>query len=75
MSLLHNDEPSVVNPKIEGWTYMANAPRRWHYFRGGRALCGRWMMLKHPSEGYEVDNDDSPDNCAECKRRRAKETK
>jgi len=58
----------------EGWGWLINS-RKWHYFVGGRSLCGRWLApwLKELEQG----NDNSPDNCAECKRRlkRRKATK
>jgi hypothetical protein len=53
----------------EGWTWLHNS-RKWHYFKGGRAVCGGFMLLAHPSEGYQTGNDNSPDNCAACKRKR-----
>ncbi len=50
----------------DGWWWPANA-RKAHYMIAGRSLCGEWGCLgnAHPEQG----NDDSPDNCAECKRR------
>lgn len=62
----------TVDPKVEGWTW-THGGKKWHYYRQGRALCRRQMLLIHPSEGYELGVDDSPDNCAECARRLAKE--
>ncbi len=58
----------TVNSKIEGWTWLSNA-RKWHYFREGRSLCGQQMLLRHPSEGYELGNNDSSSNCAGCRRK------
>ncbi len=55
----------------EGWTWLYNS-KKWHYFRNGKSLCSKWELLRHPSDGYSTDAD-SPDNCAECARRRAKE--
>ena len=57
--------------KNEGWAHPSNS-KKWHYFRGMQSLCRKWGVLMHPSEGYSGDMD-SPDNCAECARRRAKE--
>jgi hypothetical protein len=31
------------------------------------------MMLVHPSEGYELGNTDSKDNCAACRRKKQAE--
>lgn len=56
----------------EGWTWLRNS-RKWHYFRAGKSLCKRYMLLKHPSEGYESGNNGSTDNCASCKREILKE--
>lgn len=58
---------------LEGWTWLHNS-RKWHYFRDNRSLCGKYMLLKRPSEGYEGDVE-SLDNCAVCARKRAKERK
>lgn len=52
----------------EGWTW-THGSRRWHYYRGLRSLCGKMMLLCHPSDGYETGNDHSPDNCAACRKK------
>jgi hypothetical protein len=49
----------------EGWVWFFNS-RKAHYIKEHRALCGRWLYL---GSGYEQGKDDSPDNCAECKRK------
>lgn len=67
--LIKEQEPEQEPPKKEdreGWKWLTNATR-WHYFRGGRSLCGRWMTLT--SSGMEKGNDRSPDNCRSCARR------
>ena len=52
-----------------GWHKLLNA-RKWHYFGSdGRALCGNWLVLGRPFG--EQGNDDSPDNCAACRRKLA----
>jgi hypothetical protein len=53
----------------EGWTYLFGAPK-WHYFRDGRSLCGRWMCL---GSDFEAGNDTSPDNCTTCTKKRMRE--
>jgi len=53
----------------EGWTYLYNSPK-WHYFRDGRSLCGKWMTFSKELERREID---SPDNCVACKKKRDKE--
>lgn len=55
---------------IEGWTWLQNS-RKWHYFRDTRSLCGKWSYLG--LDNFEKEGDDSPDNCAECRRKRKKE--
>lgn len=53
--------------KNEGWTWLLNASK-WHYFRNGRSLCGKWML---PGGGsFPAAADDSDHNCAACKRKR-----
>lgn len=48
----------------EGWGW-PTASRKAHYFVNATSLCGRWGIFR--GELYQ-GNDDSPDNCAECKR-------
>lgn len=49
----------------EGWSRPADA-RKWHYFRDGRSLCGRWGMRR--SRHLEPDDEPSADDCAACRR-------
>jgi hypothetical protein len=53
----------------EGWGYLQNVgSNKWHYFKDdGRSLCGRFMNL---SSRLEQGNDESPDNCAACRKKR-----
>jgi hypothetical protein len=48
----------------EGWGYISNSPK-WHYFRNGRSLCGRWGSFGRTD--LEQGNDGSPDNCKACR--------
>lgn len=48
----------------EGWGFPWNS-RKAHYFINGRSLCNRWLY----TGALEQGNDDSPDNCAICKRK------
>ncbi len=49
-----------------GWS---DTGRKWHYFdEGGRSLCGKWGFNRMPRQ---QGTNDSPDNCAECRRRLA----
>jgi hypothetical protein len=52
----------TLAPPTEGWTYLYNSPK-WHYFRGGRSLCKRWMTF---GSEFEQGMDKSPDNCKGC---------
>ena len=61
-----------VDKNVEGWTWTHGA-RKWHYYREWRAICGGMLLFKHPAEGYELNNDNSADNCAACKRKKAQE--
>jgi hypothetical protein len=54
----------------EGWTWLVNSPK-WHYFRSGRSLCGRWLNLGRPE--LQQGDQASLDNCAACFRKRQKE--
>jgi len=51
----------------EGWGWLTNS-RKWHYFVDGKSLCGKWWAPWLRND-VEQGNNDSPDNCAECKRR------
>jgi hypothetical protein len=52
----------------EGWGWPANS-RKAHYVRKQEAICGGWWFSGELFSG----NEDSSDNCAKCKRLRAKE--
>lgn len=54
----------------EGWKWLVNAPK-WHYFREGRSLCGRWLTFSN--SGFEQGNLESPDNCKACVKKLEKE--
>ena len=56
----------------EGWTFLFNSPK-WHYFREGRSLCGRFLLLGSPE--LEKGNDDSVSNYVGCKRKLEREVK
>jgi hypothetical protein len=47
----------------EGWKWLINSTK-WHYFRNGTSLCGKWMNL---GEDFEQGNDESSSNCKACK--------
>lgn len=55
-----------------GWWFALNA-RKAHFYEAGEviAICRKQMSLG-ARPNTEDDNHDSSDNCAECKRRRAK---
>lgn len=60
----------ATTPEVHGGWGMVMGLRKWHYFRAsdGRALCGKGLWLG-PIANLEQGQDDSPDNCAECKRK------
>lgn len=52
-----------------GWG-KPGASKKWHYFDNDEiSICRKWWALL---VDLDNTNDDSPDNCAECKRRKAK---
>lgn len=54
----------------EGWG-KSPVSRKWHFFAAdGRSLCGKIGFYFGPKEPGQ---DDSPDNCAECRKRLKKE--
>lgn len=57
----------MTNDK-EGWTWLQNSAK-WHYFRDNRSLCGKFAVLRTPQEGFEIGNNESPDNCAGCRKK------
>ncbi|MFA5559935.1 MAG: hypothetical protein WDA59_10885 [Methanofastidiosum sp.] len=54
----------------EGWTWLSNSPK-WHYFRNGQSLCGKWGLLGNHE--LEQGKNNSPDNCAICRKKLEKE--
>ena len=50
----------------EGWAKPGRS-KKWHFFTDMRSLCMKWALAGPREQG----DDDSPDNCAECKRRLA----
>lgn len=59
---------------LEGWTWSYNS-KKWHYYRGMISLCCKRGLLAHPSEGYELGNNERPDNCKVCRTKLEKEIK
>ena len=53
----------------EGWIWVVNSrlrnSRKRHYFMGSISLCRKYFLVGHPE--LEQGND-SPDNCAACRR-------
>lgn len=60
----------MVEKLKEGWSWLFNS-RKWHYFRNGVSLCGKFMILGLGE--FEQGDDTSPDNCKMCSRKRLKE--
>ena len=60
----------------EGWGTIFNVTthtmtKKWHYFRKGRSLCGKYMHLGKLD--LETGQDEHPDNCKRCMRIKLKE--
>lgn len=55
----------------EGWAPGSFGSQKWHYYRDGRSLCGRYGWIG--ALNFEQGNDQSPDNCAACRKKREKE--
>ena len=51
-----------------GWAWPLNS-RKAHYFNDCRSLCGKMLFFGKTEQG----NDNSPDNCAACKKKLLKE--
>ena len=54
------------NDSKEGWTWIFGSTK-WHYIVNSRSLCQKWLLLGSPELVQGLDN--SPDNCAECKKK------
>jgi hypothetical protein len=54
----------------EGWTWLINS-KKWHYFRKSKSLCGKFLIIGNPQ--LEQGNNESSDNCAQCKKLLLKE--
>ena len=49
-----------------GWNWIFNSPK-WHYFQGGRSICGKWLGIGLGETcDDDPETDDSPDNCLAC---------
>ncbi len=51
-----------------GWAQPINS-KKFHYFREGRSLCGKWLYLSSALDD-DTEKTDSPDDCRECLKRR-----
>ncbi|TAN60753.1 hypothetical protein EPN18_08015 [bacterium] len=54
----------------EGWVYLKNSPK-WHYIRNRTSLCNKFLYLG--TQELEQGNNNSPDNCAVCRKKLEKE--
>ena len=57
------DDPNAIVP--QGWAF-PNGSRKAHWFDGSMSLCRKYGFYFGP---VETGNDNSSDNCTECKRR------
>lgn len=65
-----------ANAPSEGW--MAEAPlhcRRYHYIRGGMALCGKWGLYRGSLVPHAPGSPKGNEDCAGCYRRLGREMK
>lgn len=63
MQLIKTDDE-----KMNGWGKPFNA-KKWHYFdKSMYSLCGNWLFAGSTEQGM----DDHIDNCAVCRRKKAK---
>lgn len=51
-----------------GWAWPLTAKKAHYFDKEARALCRRWLFFGKLEEG----NDESPDNCLECRKRLAR---
>lgn len=56
---------------VEGWGKPFNS-RKFHYFRNGRSLCGKWFFL---SKDLERGKEEHPENCRTCANKLFREKK
>lgn len=62
---------------MRGWAKVGNS-RKYHYFiieegkTGGTSLCGQWLLLNTNEEYLDDSKHDHEENCASCKRKRAR---
>jgi len=54
--------------ELEGWVFLINS-KKWHYFVDGESLCSGWMYWGKSLDDFQKGNNDSPDNCAKCKKK------
>jgi hypothetical protein len=59
----------MADENKEGWGPPSQS-RKWHYFISGRSLCGKFGWFD--KDPLDTGNDNSPDNCAACKKKLAK---
>lgn len=52
----------------EGWAWPSNARKAHYYGNDSRSLCGKWLLFPGMQGQPEQGNDDSPDNCAGCRK-------
>lgn len=64
---------SGPTPPIQGWARFHG--RKFHYYGpNGTALCGKSLALSGDPQAFEDSGHDHPQNCAECRRRKLRES-
>lgn len=65
---------TAITPELrqEGWGNPDpySLLSKFHYFRNGMSLCGKWGFFRGD---VEQGQDDHSDNCTACKRKKIKE--
>lgn len=55
-----------VDKVKEGWIWIQGSCK-WYYYCEKWVICGGMLLFVYLSEGYELGNNDSKDNCVVCK--------
>lgn len=53
--------------QTEGWYGPPNS-RRFHYFREGRSLCGKWLVFADMSDLWDCALGPANGDCSACKK-------
>lgn len=64
-----NEQEASPDARTGGWACPTARALKWHYFPAGekKSLCGKYLLL---AGGRYPGNDNSPDNCLACRRKK-----